>query len=56
MQFVIPVMIIVIYLKGYYDWFHTYHPMESLAVWMGIAVVLLAFILYCVFAQKKKNV
>lgn len=54
-QFVVPAVIIVIYLKGYYDWFHTYHPMESLAVWMAIPVVLLTFIMYCVFAKKKAN-
>lgn len=53
MQYVIPAVIILIYLKGYYDWFYTYSPMESLVVWMGIAVLLLLFIMYCVFAKKK---
>lgn len=53
MHYGIPALIILIYLKGYYDWFYTYAPMKSLAVWMGIAVLLLVFVLYCVFAKKK---
>ncbi len=55
MQFVIPTLITVIYLKGYYDWFYTYHPMESIVVWMCIPVALLAFVLYCVFTKSKRQ-
>lgn len=55
MQFAIPTLITVIYLKGYYDWFYTYHPMESIVVWMCIPVVLLAFVLYCVFSKSKRQ-
>ena len=54
MQFGIPTLVTVIYLKGYYDWFYTYKPMESLVAWMTIPVVLLAFVLYCVFTKTKK--
>ena len=50
----IPLIIMVIYLKGYYDKFA---PMgtAALAGWMAIAVLFLAFVIYCGVAGGKKE-
>ncbi|MGN0434980.1 MAG: sodium-dependent transporter [Bilifractor sp.] len=50
--FIVPVIIIVIYLKGYYDMFS---PMGTavLTGWMCIAVLFLLFIFFCAFSRKK---
>ena len=50
----IPLIIMVIYLKGYYDKFA---PMgtTALAGWMAIAVLFLAFVIYCGVAGGKKE-
>ena len=50
----IPLIIMVIYLKGYYDKFSS---MESsvFVTWMIIAVLLLGFVLYCAFAGSRKK-
>ena len=50
--YVIPVIIMIIYLKGYYDKFVGEGP-AMLAGWMAVAVLLLGFVLYCAFAKKK---
>ncbi len=52
-KFGIPTLIIVIYLKGYYDWFKE-EPKGVFIGWMALAVALLVFVMYCVFAKKKK--
>lgn len=54
MQLGIPAIIIIIYLKGYYDKFSTAGTGVFLG-WMAFAVLLLVFILYCVFARKKSK-
>ena len=51
----IPVIIMIIYLKGYYDKFVGEGP-TVLAGWMAVAVLLLGFVLYCAFTKKKSRV
>ena len=53
-SWVLPIIIIVIYLKGYYDYFSPQGG-TALLVWMGIALVLLAFILFCSFYTPHKK-
>ena len=48
----IPAIIIVIYLKGYYDKFAGLGAV-ALAGWMIVALVLLGFVFYCATAKKK---
>ncbi|MEE3392627.1 MAG: sodium-dependent transporter [Lachnospiraceae bacterium] len=52
-KFVIPAIVIVIYLKGYYDKFS---PMgtTALAIWMAVALIFLAFIFFCALYRKKR--
>lgn len=50
----IPLIIMVIYLKGYYDKFVGEGP-AVLAGWMALAVAFLAFVLYCALAKGKKK-
>ncbi len=52
MAYGIPLIITVIYLKGYYDKFCQESPMV-LGLWMAAAVVFLGFIFYCALAGKK---
>lgn len=49
----IPLIIAVIYLKGYYDKFCTESSMV-LSCWMGVAVIFLLFVCFCAL-QTKKN-
>ena len=48
----IPLIIIIIYLKGYYDKFIS-QGTTVLLVWMAIAILLLGFVLYCSGSKKK---
>ncbi len=50
----IPLIIMVIYLKGYYDKFSAMGT-TTFAVWMTVAVLLLGFVLYCALAGGKKK-
>ncbi|MDO4305174.1 MAG: sodium-dependent transporter, partial [Bacillota bacterium] len=50
----IPVIIAVIYLKGYYDKFCTQDPL-SLICWMSIAVIFLLFVFFCAVRKPKKK-
>ena len=50
----IPAIIIVIYLKGYYDKFAGMGT-AALAGWMIVAFVLLGFVFYCAVAKKKNK-
>lgn len=54
MTYVLPVIIIIIYLKGYYDMFS---PMglKVLAFWMCIAFLFLGFIFFCTLNSVKTN-
>lgn len=50
----IPLIIIIIYLKGYYDKFIS-QGTTVLLVWMAIAILLLGFVLYCSGSKKKQS-
>ena len=50
----IPLIIIIIYLKGYYDKFIS-QGTTVLLVWMAIAILLLGFVLYCSGLKKKQS-
>ncbi len=52
MSYVLPLVIVVVYLKGYYD---TFAKMGNTALigWMTFAVVLLVFIFFVAFYEKK---
>ncbi len=49
----IPIIIVVIYLKGYYDMFAQKGPV-MLAGWMTAAVVFLLFVFYCAVGKRKR--
>ena len=53
-SYIIPAIIIVIYLKGYYDKFS---PMGAakLTGWMIFAAALICFIFYCAMPKKKAH-
>lgn len=51
--YVIPLLIIIIYLKGYYDKFSPLGT-TTLVIWMAVAVLLLGFVLYCAGGKKKR--
>ncbi len=53
-SYVLPVAIIVIYLKGYYDMFSPM-GMKTLLFWMVIAIVFLGFIFFCAVGKPKKK-
>lgn len=50
----IPLIIAVIYLKGYYDKFCAESPLV-LACWMGLAVIFLLFVFFCAMRKKINN-
>lgn len=52
MSYGLPLIIVMIYLKGYYDKFAG-QGRNVLTVWMAVAVVLLGFILYCTGSRKE---
>ena len=54
MTYVLPLIIVVVYLKGYYDKFSS-RPASVFAGWMAFAVCLLGFIAYIAFYQKKEK-
>jgi NSS family neurotransmitter:Na+ symporter len=53
MAYVAPLLIVLIYLKGYYD---TFSSMEGAAfiAWMCLAVLFLGFVGYIVFSRRRK--
>lgn len=53
MLYVIPAVVVVIYLKGYYDMFSHRGPV-ILAVWMIISLLVLAFVGWIIFGNRKK--
>lgn len=58
MTYGIPAIIIVIYLKGYYDFFtDPAKELGSLAIggWMTFGVLFLAFVMYCTIIKSKKK-
>lgn len=52
MTYVLPMIIVVIYLKGYYDMFSS-KGLAYLIPWMAIAILLLGFVGWLVFGKKK---
>lgn len=52
--YALPLLIIIIYLKGYYDYFKGSSELMFVC-WMAFAVLLLAFVLYCAFSKGKRN-
>lgn len=50
----IPLIITIIYLKGYYDKF-CQESMMTLILWMTAAVVFLGFVFYCALAERKRG-
>ncbi|MCH5267203.1 MAG: sodium-dependent transporter [Lachnospiraceae bacterium] len=54
MQYVLPVIILVIYFKGYYDMFKDRQPQEF-AIWMGVAVVFAGFIFFLARGKGASN-
>ncbi len=53
MTYILPIIIVAIYLKGYYDLFSEEEPVV-LAFWMGLALFFLVIIGYFVLPRKKK--
>lgn len=55
-SYAVPAIIIVIYLKGYYDMFKP-KGTTALICWMLVAVLMLAFVIFCATykSKKKKN-
>lgn len=54
MMVVIPVIIVVIYLKGYFDKFAG-QGTGVLAAWMAVSLAVLALIAWFIFGGKKKQ-
>ena len=52
MLYGLPLIIIIIYLKGYYDMFAA-QGTAVLAGWMAAAVLFLGFVLYCSGGRKR---
>lgn len=57
MEYGIPTIIIVIYLKGYYDFFIKFIETNPAMFygWMAIGIIFLAFVMYCTLAKSKKK-
>ena len=53
MLYVIPAVVVVIYLKGYYDMF-SHRGLVILTVWMIISLLVLAFVGWIIFGNRKK--
>ena len=53
MEYILPAIIIIIYLKGYYDKFAAMGSV-MLTVWMTAAAVFLGFVIYCAGGRSKK--
>ena len=56
MQYVLPIVVIIVYLKGYYDFFAN-HELAQRIAWMAFAVLLMLMIFGVVFltGRKKKS-
>ena len=54
MSYILPIFIVVIYLKGYYDMFSS-HGTNSLIFWMVFAIVILALLFTIVFSKGKEE-
>ena len=54
MQYVLPIVVIIVYLKGYYDFFANHEPAQRIA-WMTFAVLLMVVIFGIVFLTGRKK-
>ena len=54
MLYVIPAVVVVIYLKGYYDMFSPKGP-ATLAVWMIVSLLVLGLVGWIIFGKKNKK-
>lgn len=54
MTYVIPIIVLIIYFKGYYDFFCE-RGTKVLVVWMGIAVLLAGFIIFLTLGGNKES-
>lgn len=54
LSYIVPAIIIIIYLKGYYDMFSP-KGVKTLACWMTVAVIMLAFVIVCSVAKSGKS-
>ena len=54
MTYILPLIVVVVYLKGYYDMFKD-RELPVLIGWMMFAVLLLAVILWVVFRRPKEQ-
>lgn len=54
MTYVLPLIVVVIYLKGYYDMFSS-KGLVYLVPWMAVAIVLLGFVGWIAFGKKVKK-
>ena len=54
MTYILPIIIVVIYLKGYYDKFSE-QGMKYLVPWMMVALALLGIVGYFAFSKGKKK-
>lgn len=54
LTYVLPIIIVIIYLKGYYDMFAA-KSTYALAGWMAFAVLLLGFIMWTIFGKTAKK-
>lgn len=54
MQYVLPIVVIIAYLKGYYDFFANHEPAQRIA-WMAFAVLLMLVIFGIVFFTERKK-
>ena len=54
MRYVLPMIVLVIYFKGYYDKFVGMGT-GVLAGWMIVALALLGFVFYCAFGTRKRK-
>ena len=54
MTYILPLIVVGIYLKGYWDYFSD-KGWQYLVVWMGVAVAILFFVSWIVFSKKKEK-
>ena len=54
MSYVLPLIIVVIYFKGYYDTFAPKGP-KLLCIWMGVAALFVLFIGYLAFGHGRSR-
>ncbi|MBQ5559718.1 MAG: sodium-dependent transporter [Lachnospiraceae bacterium] len=53
-KYVLPLIILAVYFKGYYDFFEK-RAMVVRCFWMAVAVLFVSFILYCAFGSNKSK-